>query len=793
MLPKFVDVPQGSLGVVERVRTAKTFFSNKFSNRRIALEKNEVGIVPETLGPGKHILYPDWAYNVEIIPETAVKINQIALVSAKYGKVRDSNRKLGRKVECDSFQDAREFLVQGGEKGEQIEVLTPGVYQINTKIFNVINQSNCAVANLKPDDLRFTTISEDQIGIVKTNEGKPLEQGMIAGSLVSGHDKFQNPSAFLENGGYKGLQEEYLPSGIWNINPWFAEVKKQNLLEIASEHVGVVISFVGKELEYSDYYEDILVDNEYKGIWKKPLLPGKYPINYKVKSVEVVPTHEIEFKWSNAQKDRANYDAGLGAIHITTKDGFEFGLEITQIIRISEKDAPKMISKVGVLEGYESQIENPENGKGVIKWRSIKNLVTRVLAPMVGAHFLNTASEYEAEEFISHRSDLQRNATEDIREALKAYGVQGIGTYFNPVDIPKELLDAIKDRKKTQFEIEKNRQEIDLDEVKNFREKKKLLHKLERDFLESEKGIEIMDNIIQAKRIESTLDIEIIREKLEAEGGNYAKILLTLAENAHKNQVPNVVVGEGGNKNLASGLITNNVLWQVMSELPKYLDNPDGLKELLDSKNPNVILGVQGEATVPQLPEEKQIPEIKIHIDAEYDDFTRQDATDFTNYLEEQYAIKILRILSIEKGSVILTLELDDAPTAENLYLLIKNGYLKNLGVYNCSLVSFETVIGKMSKRSKISNFTTLEEKKVHIKKHLSNTTIKNSLEYVKDILLPSSSALNSMILLKHRLDGLNSKEIQGTLSDDFILIEESKIVSSFLNEVDRLGINDFK
>jgi hypothetical protein len=36
-------------------------------------------------------------------------------------------------VDCDNFQDARKFLLNGGEKGRQLGILTAGTYRINTR------------------------------------------------------------------------------------------------------------------------------------------------------------------------------------------------------------------------------------------------------------------------------------------------------------------------------------------------------------------------------------------------------------------------------------------------------------------------------------------------------------------------------------------------------------------------------------------------------------------------------------------------------------------------------------
>ena len=65
---------------------------------------------------------------------------------------------------------------------------------------------------------------ENKVGIVTATDGAPIPAGEMAAPAVAGHESFQNPDAFLVNGGCKGLQEQILLSGQYNLNPWFVEV-----------------------------------------------------------------------------------------------------------------------------------------------------------------------------------------------------------------------------------------------------------------------------------------------------------------------------------------------------------------------------------------------------------------------------------------------------------------------------------------------------------------------------------------------------------------------------------------
>src|SRR6185369_6601611 len=113
----------------------------------------------------------------------------------------------------------------------------------------VITADNAGAHGMLPSHLELTRIGSDQVGIVTTLDGRPIEPGEIAGPAIAAHDNFQNAQAFLSGGGRRGLQEQVLLSGTWNLNPWFAQVEQVPMVQIPIGYIGVVISFVGKAHE----------------------------------------------------------------------------------------------------------------------------------------------------------------------------------------------------------------------------------------------------------------------------------------------------------------------------------------------------------------------------------------------------------------------------------------------------------------------------------------------------------------------------------------------------------------
>ena len=471
-------------------------------------------------------------FQVRKVSVVNIPSGEIGLVLAQDGAARSAEQILSRTVESNNFQDAQAFISNGGQKGKQRAILTSGTYRINTELFTVVTSFDAKKHGLKPEQLKVYTVKSDKIGIVTTFDGKSLSSGSIAAPVVGGHDKFQNAQKFIDAGGYRGLQSEILEEGSWNLNPWFAKVEQITLTNIKAGTVGVVISNIGKEIEHEDGKRDRrgfnIVPKGYKGIEKIPLEAGKHPINTRVKSIEIVPAHEITLDWANKDKLATNYDSNLKTLMLRSKDGFSFQLEVTQVINIAPEDAPKLISRVGspkvnkfVRAAEEAFSQLSEEA---VKYSSIQNLVTRVLEPMIGNYFRNSAQDYEALDFLERRNEIQEAATEYIKVALNTYGVQAVGTFINEVDLPDELENRVKAQKIAEVEraylieaqeTEKERQK--LEKEKQFTESQAEIVKAEREreIAEAQAEIVEIDAIARAKAEQLKNDEEIRKREQE--------------------------------------------------------------------------------------------------------------------------------------------------------------------------------------------------------------------------------------------------------------------------------------
>ncbi len=394
--------------------------------RQIALQ-GEAGYQADLLAPGWHFGYWPWQYKVEKLPVVVVRSGEIALVVAADGETIPSDRILAAEVDCDGFQDARAFLNNGGEKGRQLGFLTAGTYRINTALFQLVTTDNADSFGMRSEMLEVASVAPDRVGIVTTFDGKAIAQGDLAGAPVEGHDSFQRGQAFIEAGGCRGLQEQVLLSGSWNLNPWFVRVDQIPMTEIPIGYVGVVVSYVGREhldLSGDDFTHGDLVEKGRKGVWIEPLLPGKHPINTRVMKVELVPTTNIVLNWAT-RVEQHKYDEKLAPITVRSKDGFSFTIDVSQIIHVGMKQAPRVISRVG----------------------SMQNLVDHVLQPTVANYFRNSAQQVTVLDFLGERTARQTEAFDAILAALKAYDVECIDTLIGDIQAPAELMKTQTDRK----------------------------------------------------------------------------------------------------------------------------------------------------------------------------------------------------------------------------------------------------------------------------------------------------------------------------------------------------------
>lgn len=460
-----VIIPEDKIGLV--TKKFVLFGPNKqLPDGKIIALNNEPGFQADTLAPGLYWAYWIWQYEIEQAPLTTIPKGKIGLLSAKDGAQLPKGAILARHVDCDDYQDARAFLSTGGQRGKQVGYLNNGLYRVNTHLFEIF------LADI-------TYIEDGMVGVVTALDGTPLEIGSIAGSVVSGHNNFQDFDKFLANGGQRGLQIQVIQAGSYSLNPWAIEVEKKEMTSIPIGHVGVVISYVGEDGEDttgSDFKHGNIVKKGQKGVWATPLDPGKYAINPYTQKIEIVPTTNLVLNWANARNESHNLDKNLSTITVRSQDGFPFNLDVSQIIHIPSTEAPKVIARFG----------------------SMQNLVSQVLEPTIGNYFRNSAQDSDVIAFLSTRQQRQNAAKDKISMVLEEYNVHAVDTLIGDITPPESLMKTLTDRKIAQEE------EVTFDTQRKAQDKRKTL--------ESAKALADM----QGQMVSAQQSVEISQREAEA-------------------------------------------------------------------------------------------------------------------------------------------------------------------------------------------------------------------------------------------------------------------------------------
>jgi uncharacterized membrane protein YqiK len=461
-----VIIPEDKIGLV--TKKFVLWGANKsLPDGKIIALNNEPGFQADTLAPGLYWGYWIWQYEINQAPLMIIPKGKLGLISAKDGVQLPKGAILARHVDCDDYQDARAFLTKGGQRGKQVGYLNNGVYRVNTHLFEVFLTD-------------ITAIEDGMVGVVTALDGVPLELGSIAGSLVEGHNNFQDFDKFLSKGGQRGLQIQVIQAGLYSLNPWAVEIEKAAMTSIPIGHVGVVISYVGEEGEDTTgdgFKHGNIVKRGQKGVWASVLDPGKYAINPYTQKIEIVPTTNLVLNWATARNESHNLDKNLSTITVRSQDGFPFNLDVSQIIHVPSTEAPKVIARFG----------------------SMSNLVSQVLEPTIGNYFRNSAQDSDVISFLSTRQQRQTAAKEKISQVLEEYNVHAVDTLIGDIVPPAELMKTLTDRKIASEE------EITFDTQRRAQDKRKTL--------ESAKALANMqDQMVTAQQ-----SVEISQRRAEAQ------------------------------------------------------------------------------------------------------------------------------------------------------------------------------------------------------------------------------------------------------------------------------------
>jgi uncharacterized membrane protein YqiK len=556
-------IPNDRIGVVEKL------WSSKGSVQLGLLALNgEAGFQPDLRRGGFHFFSP-FQYKVHIHPMVSVTQGKLGYVFARDGMDLPAGQTLADNANVNNFLDVRGFLLGGGQKGPQRKVLREGTHIINPALFVVMTEEATYSLTLNAtesayyDKMRdvldqrsaFTPVvikeitgqhESDQLAVVTVQDGPALPKDeLLAPDVGDDHNSFQEPERFLASGGRRGRQERVLVEGTYYVNRLFATVEFISKTIIPVGYVGVVVSYTGRkgaDTSGSEYSHGELVETGCRGVWRDALMPGKYAFNTYAGKIELVPTTNFVLMWQHGSSG-SNFDSNLREITLITKDAFEPQLPLSVVVHIDYRKAPMVVQRFG----------------------NVKQLVEQTLDPMVSSYFKNVSQTRTFIELIQSRSELQANASVDMRERFLAYSLEFqevlIGTP-KPQDGDNKIeniMAQLRDRQIAREQVETFAQkQIAADKQRELNEAERRAEK-QSELTASLVDISIKENqgaaLVKAaekrrQEIEALAQADKFRQEMEGSGRASAIRAVGEAEAAAIKAKSEAMEGEGSDKQL---------------------------------------------------------------------------------------------------------------------------------------------------------------------------------------------------------------------------------------------------
>jgi hypothetical protein len=225
----FVHVPDGHLGQLFRV-----YGGGSLTEGRIVAVRGENGPQAKTLTPGFHPwLLVNLLYDVDTSKtEVSIPKGKVGLLAAKDGAPLRPGQAFADPFPAkfgNQMLDAETFLLNGGQRGPQLAVLTPGKYRLNRYLWDVAEVDAKEVkagfvgvvkSNVHAD-VDFGTLKADKpancdvISIGKTLEKGRLDAPIVPVGCIGVWDKSLQPGQYYFNPEAFALTEIDTRAQVW--------------------------------------------------------------------------------------------------------------------------------------------------------------------------------------------------------------------------------------------------------------------------------------------------------------------------------------------------------------------------------------------------------------------------------------------------------------------------------------------------------------------------------------------------------------------------------------------------
>lgn len=479
----FVNVGSDEIALIER-----RFFGRELEPGRVFALDSQVGMKAEYLSPGFHFILWPLVRVVSKTPFLSISADELGIIEATDGEALAAGRIFaadGAGGTHDNFQNPVEFIRGGGTRGKQLRFLTNGTFKIHPQLFRITK-------------IKKTFVPEGAIGVVTAADGAALNPGQLLAKSVGDHDYFQKAEIFLQNGGQKGPQIDFLRPGTYNINTEMFNVELHPAIKINENELGIVEARDGKPMERTEvlvqtpdghnHFQDgqeFLDRGGKRGPQESFLTPGTYYINPYLFSVSkhkqtVIAQGEVGVLISNFGKDPTEFlpaeetpeDLKGGTRHVVPK-GYR-GIQkdvlgpgsyninplayrvivvptITRSVDWSAEarkgdgfDPFQVVSH----DGFPMQVEVrcqyrvlPESAPYVVqKIGSVDELEDNVIHPQIDGIFRAQVSRSPAIAYQQNRAEEQKSAEDAVRSDLSKYRVEVVSVMITNIHLPEALM-----------------------------------------------------------------------------------------------------------------------------------------------------------------------------------------------------------------------------------------------------------------------------------------------------------------------------------------------------------------
>src|SRR5260370_28995570 len=180
-------------------------------------------------------------------------------------------------------------------------------------------------------------------------------------------------------------------------------------------YVGVVVSYYGKagrDLSGAAFRHGERVAEGERGVWERPLGPGKYAFNTYAGNIILVPTTNFVLHWVTGRTEAHRYDESLRSIDLVTRDAYEPLLPLSVVVHIDYQKAPGVIQRFG----------------------DVKKLITQTLDPMLSAYFRDVAHKKTMLELLHLRDEIQKESREELRRKFREFDIECVDVLIGKPD-----------------------------------------------------------------------------------------------------------------------------------------------------------------------------------------------------------------------------------------------------------------------------------------------------------------------------------------------------------------------